>query len=265
MLSASEGPAISVQGLGLKYRTSLERKPTLKSALVRLGRRQRTLKIIEALKDVSFDVPRGSFTGIIGSNGAGKSTLLKVLAGILPPTEGRVEIRSTDTTLLSMGVGFNAELSGGENVFLGGLVSGLTPSQISERYDEIVEFTELEEFIDMPLKNYSSGMRSRLMFAVAVQFKPDILLIDEALGAGDAAFAKKAADKMRDLLSEAGAIVLVSHSLSTVRELATDCIWLHKGRVMYRGKPDAAVDEYLKFVKSGQKDPVESIPPAEAS
>jgi ABC-type polysaccharide/polyol phosphate transport system ATPase subunit len=250
---ASEPPAISVQGLSLRYRTSLERKPTLKSTIVRLGRRQRTVKVIEALKDVSFDVARGSFLGVIGPNGAGKSTLLKVLAGILPPSEGRVEVRSSDTTLLTMGVGFNAELTGGENIFLGGLVSGLTPSQISERYDGIVEFTELEEFIDMPLKNYSSGMRSRLMFAVAVQFQPDILLIDEALGAGDAAFSKKAADKMKDLLSEAGAIVLVSHSLSTVRELASDCIWLHKGSVMDRGEPSGVVDEYMKFVKSGQK------------
>lgn len=230
----------------------MEKVPTLKSALVRFGRRERAVRIVEALKGVSFDVDHGSVLGIIGANGAGKSTLLRTIAGILPPTKGRVEIRGRVTTLLALGIGFNANLSGRENVVLGGMAAGLERDQIVEQYEEIAAFADLGEFIDYPMKTYSSGMYGRLAFSVAVHMDPDILLIDEALSAGDAAFKKKSFNKMQELCAQARTILLVSHGLGTVRELATECLWLHKGVVSGRGQPRQVVQEYTDFVNVKQ-------------
>ena len=248
----ASAPAIRVHELDVTYRTSVEVSPTLKSAIIGLGRRRRSIREIEAVKDVSFDVPHGAVLGIIGANGAGKSTLMRAVAGILPPTRGRIEIHGRVSTLLALGIGFNAALTGRQNVVLGGLAAGLRKSDINKKYDEIAEFAELGDFMDMPMRTYSSGMYSRLAFSVAVNMDPDILLIDEAMSAGDAKFRKKAAERMKNLASNAGTMLLVSHALGTVKDMCSEAIWLHKGQLIQRGHPDDIVAAYTKFLEVGE-------------
>ena len=256
MLSASSPSTsdmvVRVQDLSISYRTTFERVPTFKNAIVRFGRGQRSVVEIKALKNVSFEVKNGTALGIIGSNGAGKSTLMRAMAGILPPTVGRIEVNGRTSTLLSLGVGFNAQLSGRENIILGGLASGLSRREVLERADEVTEFAELEEFIDAPMRTYSSGMYSRLAFSVAVHMDPDILMIDEALSAGDAKFKSKAAAKMAELRQQARAMFLVSHSLASIQTLCNDAIWLNRGKLMMRGEPKDVVAAYTEFVNVGE-------------
>ena len=244
--------AISVRDVHLTYRTSLQKNPTLKSAIVRLGRRERVIREVKALQGVSFDVPHGKVMGVIGSNGAGKSTLMRTVAGILPPTSGRIEVTGRVSTLLALGVGFNSALSGKENVTLGGLAAGLSRTEIRDKYAEITAFSELEDFMDMPMRTYSSGMYSRLAFAVAVHMDPDILIIDEALSAGDAHFKKKASDKMQELVGKARTMLVVSHALGTIKELCDEALWLHKGKLVGRGSPDEMIAAYTKFLQVGE-------------
>jgi teichoic acid transport system ATP-binding protein len=249
--SASDGVAVEVENLSVRYRALVEKHQTMKSALRRLGRSSHEVKQIKALNDVSFSVNHGEFLGVIGHNGAGKSTLLRTIAGILPPTQGRVLVNGHVTTLLSVGIGFNSELTGRENIKLGGLANGLKPKEIAEREEEIAEFSGLGEFIDYPMKTYSSGMYGRLGFAVAVNMDPDILLIDEALSAGDAAFRDKASQKIQELVGRARAIILVSHGLAAVQEMATEALWLDHGRIMRHGKPKEVIEAYTEFVQAG--------------
>jgi ABC-type polysaccharide/polyol phosphate transport system ATPase subunit len=244
---------VSVQNVSITYRTTFERVPTFKNAIVRFGRGERAVRNIHAVAGVSFDVQDGTSLGIVGSNGAGKSTLMRAMAGILPPTSGRIEVNGRISTLLSLGVGFNANLSGRENVILGGLASGLSRRQVLARAQEVADFAELEDFIDAPMRTYSSGMYSRLAFSVAVHMDPDILMIDEALSAGDAKFKTKAAAKMAELRSNARAMFLVSHSLSSIKELCNDAIWLHKGRLMMRGTPEDVCTAYTTFMDVGEE------------
>ena len=252
----SEVPAVKVQDVSITYRTTFERVPTFKSAIVRLGRGERAVREVKAVQNVSFDVNHGTTIGIIGANGAGKSTLMRAVAGILPPTSGRIEVHGRVSTLLSLGVGFNAALSGKENVVLGGLAAGLSRKEIEARYEEIAEFAELGDFMEMPMRTYSSGMFSRLAFSVAVHMDPDILLIDEALSAGDASFKTKAAAKMGELVSNSRTMFLVSHAMSSVREMCNDCIWLHKGKLMMRGEPNEVIQAYTKFLQVGEEEAV---------
>ena len=255
MLSNGEVPmAVKVHDLSITYRTTFERKPTLKQALVRFGRGQRAVREIEAIKNVSFDVRNGTSMGIIGSNGAGKSTLMRAMAGILPPTTGSIEVWGRASTLLALGVGFNHNLSGRENIILGGLAAGLTRREVEERAAEVAEWTELGDFIDMPMRTYSSGMSARVEFSVAVHMKPDILMIDEALSTGDAHFREKANAKMAELRDSARAMFLVSHGLGNIKEMCNEVIWLDKGKLMMRGEPDRVVKAYLKFVKVKKRD-----------
>ena len=249
MPSASDAHSISVDRLSVTYRTSYERAPTMRSSLIRLGRRERMVREIEALKEVSFAIRQGTVLGIVGANGAGKSTLVRTLAGILPPTEGRVEIVGRVSTLLALGVGFNKELSGRENVILGGLAAGLSRAQLQAKYDEIVEFAELGEFMDLPMRTYSSGMYGRLAFSVAVNMDPDILLIDEALSVGDARFRRKSFEKMRELCAQARTILIVSHALGSIRELCDEVLWLNRGRLQMWDEPDAVIEAYTEFLE----------------
>jgi len=240
--------AVKVEQLSITYRTTFERKPTLKQALVRFGRGQRAVREVEALNDVSFEVATGTSMGIIGSNGAGKSTLMRAMAGILPPTKGSVEVWGKASTLLAIGVGFNNQLSGRENIILGGLASGLSRDEVEERADEVAAWTELGDFIDMPMQTYSSGMSARLGFSVAVHMKPDILMIDEALSTGDAKFREKANAKMAELRDSARAMFLVSHGMNNIKEMCTEAIWLDKGHLMMRGDPDEVINAYMEYV-----------------
>lgn len=243
------GLAVRVADLSITYRTTFERRPTLKQALVRFGRGQRAVREVQALKNVSFDVAAGTSMGIIGSNGAGKSTLMRAMAGILPPTSGSVETWGRASTLLALGVGFNTALSGRENIILGGLAAGLSRREVEERADEVAAWTEIGDFIDLPMQTYSSGMSARVGFSVAVHMKPDILMIDEALSTGDGQFREKANAKMGELRQSARAMFLVSHGLGNIKEMCNEAIWLDKGTLMMRGTPNEVVDAYLKFIK----------------
>ena len=257
-LSGSDRTRIRVEDVTVTYRTSLEKAPTLKSTLLRLGRRERVIREIRALKGVSFTVPHGTVMGVVGANGAGKSTLMRTVAGILPPTSGRVEVHGRVSTLLSLGVGFNRKLTGRQNVVLGGLAAGLTRAELAEKYDEIVDFAELEEFMDMPMRTYSAGMYGRLAFAVAVTMHPDILIIDEALSVGDARFRRKSFERMRELCGEDRTILLVSHALGSIEKLCDEAIWLDKGRIEMWDEPHAVVEAYTDFlgVRDEEEDPV---------
>jgi ABC-type polysaccharide/polyol phosphate transport system ATPase subunit len=245
-------PAIRVEDVSVTYRTSLEKKPTFKNTVIRMGRRQRTVREIEAVKGVKLDIERGSVVGIMGANGAGKSTLVRTMAGILPPTEGRIEVHGKVSTLLALGVGFNKDLTGRQNVTLGGLAAGLSRDRLAEKYDDIVEFAELEDFMDMPMRTYSSGMYGRLGFSVAVNMEPDILLIDEALSVGDARFRKKSARKMKELCGQSRTIVLVSHALGTIHDLCDNAVWMHKGELKMQGEPQEVIDAYTQFLEVGE-------------
>ncbi len=245
--------AISVQDLSITYRTSFESAPTLKSTLQRLGRRNKLVKTVEAIKSVSFDINHGTVLGVVGHNGAGKSTLLRAIAGIMPPSSGQIVVNGEVSALLSLAAGFNSALSAPENVLLAGLAAGMSRDEVLERVDEIIAFAEIEDFRDMPVKTYSSGMAARLAFSAAVHMKPDILLIDEALSAGDARFKVKAQKKMRELMASARTMVVVSHGANTIRDLCSDAIWLDHGNLMMHGEVDNVVDEYLAFMKVGTK------------
>jgi teichoic acid transport system ATP-binding protein len=250
--AAPRRPAsIAVEGVSITYNSSLQSQgqQTLVGTLSRLRRRKRIVKQVRAVRDVSFEVPRGTVLGIVGANGAGKSTLVRAMAGILPPTQGRIEVHGRVSTLLALGVGFDRKLTGRQNVMLGGLAAGLSRGQLERKYAEIVEFAELEEFMDMPMRTYSAGMYGRLGFSVAVNMEPDILLIDEALSVGDAHFRRKSFDKMRELCDRAHTIVLVSHGLRAMRELADEVLWLDKGVMKGYGPPRRVIADYQRFMK----------------
>jgi teichoic acid transport system ATP-binding protein len=253
-LPAATGCAVRVENLSVTYRTTVEKKPTLKKTLIRLGRRERIIREIKAVRDVSFEVPRGAALGVVGVNGAGKSTLLRTMAGILPPTDGRIEVFGRVSTLLSLGIGFKSELTGQENVVLGGLAAGLSREQMAAKYEEIADFAELGDFMDMPMRTYSSGMYGRLAFSVATSMDPDILLIDEALSTGDARFKQKSFAKMRELCGEARTIVLVSHGLRSIREICDEVIWMDEGRIAMHADADAVIEAYKEYLQVGESE-----------
>lgn len=198
------------------------------------------------LKEVSFDVLRGETLGIIGKNGAGKSTLLKLLAGIILPDAGSIQYRCGRVSLLSLQVGFNPASTGRENVLLSGLLQGMSRKQLLAVMDEIVAFAELEEFIDMPVRTYSAGMKARLGFALAMQIKPDVLLIDEVLGVGDEQFKQKSSEAMKELIRSERTVILVSHQVNTIMELCDRAVLLHKGKTLIQGTPKHVLDEYKR-------------------
>jgi ABC-type polysaccharide/polyol phosphate transport system ATPase subunit len=243
----SETGAVEVEDLSVHYRTVLHKRPTFKRALREGLAGRRVVQFVKALDGVSFTIERGSTYAVIGRNGAGKTTLLRVIAGIIPPTAGQVAVRGRVSTLLALGVGFNTDLTGRDNIFLGGLAAGVDHRELEEAFDEIVAFSELERFIDFPMRSYSSGMRGRLAFSVAVHVRPELLLIDEALSTGDEAFREKCKLKMQDLCRRDTTIVLVTHGLKTVEDLATECLWLHQGRVEKQGDPEEVVAAYREF------------------
>ena len=249
-------PAIEVEDLSVSYRIRLDSDSMLADVRSLLGRGERRERIVPALRGVSFTVTPGSITAIVGRNGAGKTTLLRALSGVLMPETGRIVVRG-QMNLLAPGVGFSVSMSGRENIRLGGLANGMTPERLDELTDEIAEFAELDEYIEYPIKTYSSGMKSRLAFAVAAHLDPEILLIDEALSAGDAAFAAKAGEKMAELCGHGRTIVLVTHSLKNVRDMATDAVWLHQGSVVSEGEPDDVVARYMRYCRLEKLDLLE--------
>jgi ABC-type polysaccharide/polyol phosphate transport system ATPase subunit len=239
-------PAIVVDDVWKKFRLYDERNQSLKAAVMR-GRRAR-YREFDALKGVSFEIPEGTTFGLIGENGSGKSTLLKCIARILRPERGRIETTGKISALLELGAGFHPELSGRENVFLNGAILGMSKKQLVDRFDEIVSFAGLEEFIDSPVKNYSSGMYVRLGFSVAINVDPDILLVDEVLAVGDEAFQRKCSEKFADLRDSGKTIVIVSHALGTMRTLCDQLALLEHGNMVAVGAAGEIVDSYLDDV-----------------
>jgi ABC-type polysaccharide/polyol phosphate transport system ATPase subunit len=245
-------PAVVARGVTKLYRRTAPgfQMRTLKSAL--LGRRGASAfgdePTIAALDDVSFEVARGEAFGIVGGNGSGKSTLLKLIAGILKPTAGTLATSGRVAALIELGAGFHPEISGRENVYINGAVMGLSRRQIDERYDRIVEFSGLGEFLEEPVKNYSSGMYVRLGFAVAIHTDPEILLVDEVLAVGDEAFAHRCLRRIDELLAAGKTVIFVSHSLGLVEELCDRVLWLDAGKVKLAGEPRHVVDSYRQEV-----------------
>jgi len=244
--------AVVVDGVSKRFRLYRERNATLKSALMR-GRAS-VYEEFWAVRDVSFDVPRGTTLGLIGRNGSGKSTLLKTLARILHPDEGQITMSGRVASLLEVGSGFHPELSGRENIYLNGSILGMSKKEIDSRFDEIVDFSEVRKFIDQPVKNYSSGMYVRLGFSVAVHVSPDILIVDEVLAVGDAAFKTKSKRKFAEFRDQKRTIILVSHSMPQVRALCDQVVWLDGGRVRAIGPSDEVVDAYLAHIDADEVD-----------
>jgi ABC-type polysaccharide/polyol phosphate transport system ATPase subunit len=228
---------------------------TLKSALLQRSilRDLAASETFPALTDVSFSVAKGSTYGVIGRNGSGKSTALKLVAGITKPTSGTVRVEGRISALIELGAGFHPEISGRENVFINGIMLGLTKRQIEERFDDIVEFAELQEFIDAPVKTYSSGMYMRLGFAVAIHVDPDVLLVDEVLAVGDEGFTHKCLDKFGEFRRRNKTILLVTHSLGLVERFCDEAVWIDEGKVMGHGDPKRMVDMYLTAVERGEE------------
>jgi lipopolysaccharide transport system ATP-binding protein len=267
-------PIIKVEGLGKKYIITHEQRESytaLRDVISRKAKRltsRNKVKTVHedfwALKDVNFEINPGDAVGIIGRNGAGKSTLLKVLSRITEPSTGRIEINGRIASLLEVGTGFHPELTGRENVFLNGAILGMTRAEIRKKFDEIVDFSGVEKFLDTPVKRYSSGMYVRLAFAVAAHLEPEILVVDEVLAVGDAEFQKKCLGKMNEVSQQEGRTVLfVSHNMRAIQDLCQKSIYLQNGRILDIGPTDKVIDHYLNTGSSqswtGDKGPVHSV------
>lgn len=235
---------LKVDEVGMKFNLSPEKVDDLKDYIIKLIKHQLMFKEFWALREVSFEVEKGDRLGILGLNGAGKSTLLKVVAGVLKPTVGAVTVKGTIVPLLELGAGFDKQYTGAENIYLYGAMLGYPREFIREKFDEIVEFSELEEFINVPVKNYSSGMKSRLGFSIATVVEPDILILDEVLSVGDAKFRKKSEKRIMAMIEQNVSVLFVSHSLEQVRRLCNKAILLEKGRIIAGGEIEAVAEVY---------------------
>ena len=261
--------AIRAEGLSKKYRLSASSQvyDTLRDLitdgfrnLMARNGAQGAQDTIWALRDVSFGIPQGQIVGVIGRNGAGKSTLLRILSRITEPTEGRAEIRGRVGSLLEVGTGFHAELTGRENIYLNGAILGMKKREIDRKFDEIVGFAEIDRFLDTPVKRYSSGMHVRLAFAVAAHLEPDILLVDEVLAVGDVAFQRKCMGKMSSVAQEGRTILFVSHNMSAIQGLCSRGIVISQGRMAFDGPAAQAVTEYLQDLTRSAESPFEGNP-----
>lgn len=237
--------AIEVRNLKIRYRCI--KKTSIKKSLLKMKKNKK--EIFEAVKGVSFDVPKGEIMGIVGKNGSGKSTMLKAMAGIFSADEGTIDMGDYSVSLLSIGVGFQKKLTGRENIYLSGMLLGFSEQQIDEKIDEIIDFAEIGDFIDRPVKTYSSGMHSKLAFSITAVLETDIMLIDEVLSVGDARFKKKSYEKMKSLIGNKDrTVIIVSHNMSTLNELCDSILWLHEGEMKMIGTPKEVLPVYEEFM-----------------
>ncbi|MFA4929827.1 MAG: ABC transporter ATP-binding protein [Patulibacter sp.] len=240
----SDEPAIDLQGTGLGYRLARHGPSSLKAFAIELMRRHVRYERHQALSDVTLQVRAGEILGVVGANGAGKSTLMKVIAGILPPTEGRVVVRGHVAAMIELGAGFSPDLTGRENIVLYGALLGRPPALMRARLEEIAAWADLTEFLDVPIRTYSSGMLARLAFAICTDTSPEVLIVDEILSVGDAEFSVRSGERMDALMRGGAAVVLVSHDLPALAERATRAIWLDGGRIAAEGEPHAVIEAY---------------------
>lgn len=235
---------IQIQDVSMRFRLSNDRISSLKEFVTTAMRGKLQYKEFEALKHVTFDVQRGETVGIIGRNGSGKSTLLKIISGILKPTRGNVIVHGNVVPMLELGSGFDMDLTGRENVYLNGAILGYSEEFLKTKFDEIIDFSELGEFINVPIRNYSSGMLMRLAFSVAAMVEPEILIADEILAVGDEAFQHKSMSRMKEMMSGGTTVLLVSHSLDQIREVCDRVIWIDQGRMKMMGKTEEVCAAY---------------------
>ena len=235
---------IKADHISMRFKISHDRIQSLKEFTVAFLRHKLSYEEFWALKDVSFEVGKGEVLGIIGHNGAGKSTLLKVISGILKPTEGSISTTGSIVPMLELGSGFDQDLTGRENIFLNGAILGYSEEFLNQKYDDIIRFSELEKFIDVPIRNYSSGMLARLAFSVATVVNPEILIVDEILAVGDEDFQKKSRERMMELMSGGTTVLFVSHQMSQIREMCSRVLWLEHGMIKMIGGMQEVCDRY---------------------
>lgn len=244
-MSDNKDYAITVENLVIRYKNI--KKYSIKQQL--LQRKRNKVEIFEAVKGISFNLEQGKILGIIGKNGCGKSTMLRAIAGIFSADEGSVDLHGHSISLMAIGVGFNKELTGRENVILSGMLLGFTEKEITEKEAEIIEFSELGDFIDKPVRTYSSGMHSKLAFSITAILETDIMLVDEVLSVGDQRFKKKSYRKMKELIGDNNrTVVIVSHSIPTLKELCDEVMWMHDGEVKMIGDPEEVLTKYEEFM-----------------
>ena len=245
-IALEENVAISVEHLTMEFKISKDKIDTLKEYIIRtLKRNKKEKEKIRVLDDLTFKVYKGDKVGILGFNGAGKSTLLKILAGIYEPTYGTIHINGKVAPLLELSAGFDKNYSGVNNIYLNGAFLSMEKEFLDDKFDEIVEFSELGEYIHYPVKNYSSGMRAKLGFSIATLIEPDILIVDEILSVGDIKFRKKSSKKINELMAEGVTVLLVSHSIGQIRKICDKCIWIDNGKIVMEGEVNEVCDAYI--------------------
>lgn len=238
---------INVDHVSMKFRMTNDRVNSLKEYFVALAQRRLSYQEFQALENISFDVKKGEVLGIVGKNGAGKSTLLKIIAGVLSPTSGKVLVHGNIVPMLELGSGFDYDLSGKENIFLNGAILGYNKEFLKSKYDEILEFSELGNFIDVPIRNYSSGMMARLAFSVATMVQPEILIVDEILSVGDAGFQMKSQKRMHDLMGGGTTVLFVSHGINQMQQMCDRVVWLEDHKVKMVDSAKIVCKEYKNF------------------
>lgn len=246
----SDDVVIKVQDVSMEFNLSQEKTDNLKEYVIKALKRELRFQSFWALEDISFEIKKGDKVGVVGLNGAGKSTLLKIISGVMKPTIGTVDIHGNIAPLLALGAGFDPNYTGHENIFFYGAILGHTREFMQSKYDEIVEFSEVGDFIDVPLKNYSSGMRSRLAFSIATAVNPEILILDEILSVGDVSFQEKSKKRMNSMTEGDATLLFVSHSVAMVRKMCDKAIWLHEGHLMAQGEVNDVCNQYVDFVQN---------------
>lgn len=237
--------AIEVKDVSMKFNLFKEKTNSLKEYIIKVAKGRMEYEEFWAIKEVSFNINKGEIFGIVGYNGAGKSTLLKLVSGIMKPTKGKISINGSIAPLIELGAGFDPELSARENIFLNGAVLGYSKEFMLQKFDEIVRFSELENFVDIAVKNYSSGMFARLGFSIATSIKPDILIVDEILSVGDYKFQEKSFNRIKEMIKEGTTVVLVSHNIDQVKALCNRTMWLQNGSIRKIGETEEVVNEFL--------------------
>lgn len=239
---------ITINNVTMEYDLGIERENSFKQVFINLLslKKKNKKEKFKALDNVTFEVKKGEVVGLIGSNGAGKSTLLKIVSGVMKPTKGKVEVGGVISPMIELGAGFDMDLTARENIFLNGAVMGYSKKFIEEKFDEIVEFSELKDFLDVPVKNFSSGMTAKLAFSIATIVNPEILIVDEILSVGDIKFQEKSKNKMLEMIKGGTTVIYVSHSLASIEELCDRVVWLEHGRVIEIGKTKPVCKKYYE-------------------
>ena len=239
---------IKIENVGMKFNLGIEKDNSLKMTFIKLFDKRKRIKKSDfwALKNVTFEVDKGDVVGLIGSNGAGKSTLLKVVSGVMKPTEGKVEVDGVISPMIELGAGFDGDLTARENIYLNGAILGYSKEFLDSKFDEIVEFSELKDFLDVPVKNFSSGMVAKLAFSISTIVDPEILIVDEILSVGDIKFQEKSKNKMMSMINDGTTVLYVSHSLDSIRELCNKVVWLEQGKVVMAGETNKVCDAYYE-------------------